>query len=212
MKILSGVFAAILLTPFAANAQLPVAPFSTPSELVIPSNMPGISPGVYNLARWLRVKNSDTYRSDYYVQSTRRRGSIISFYQINRSIAAESEEENRYMTQYGNGWFLPRYRVALVRIDCENDRTLTDFNVVGITDAWGDEGKTGSFIYPTDKYEKNWEVVPGQVRVFLEGRPYWASLPGNDPRSLSNTWKPEWKMAVPGTYGASHIDYACEYL
>lgn len=212
IKTFAGALAVTFIAPLSSFAQLPVAPFTAPSELVIPPNMPGIRPGVYRLAPWRSYKTRDKFREDFYIQSSRKRGSIVSFYTIERRLRAESDQDNRYSSRYGEGAFLPSYSVALERYDCQNDQRMSDPHVVYITDAFGDRGKEGGFIYPTDRYEKNWEVTPGQVKVLLEGRPYWAMLPGNDPRHFQNKSEPEWRRIIPGTYGASHLDYACDYL
>ena len=148
MKTFASAWVAIFLAPLTSFAQLPVAPFSAPSELIIPSNMPGIRPGTYRLAPWLKYKTRDNYREDYYIQRARKRGSIVSYFLIERSLTAESEQENRYTARLYDGWFLPRYRVSLERFDCQNDQSMADFRIVLITDAWGDEGKRVGLCIP----------------------------------------------------------------
>lgn len=192
-------------------AALPVAPFTSPSQIVIPSNTPVIETGIYRKANWLRTgsSGSPSFMSDTYIGTPRRRGNIVSFYEITRTHRAETSKLNRHTPNYGKGMFLPGYDATITRYDCSNDRYSTE-SPLWITDAWGDVGDTGGLQYPIDRNHTKWARTPGQVRIMIEGRPYWAVKPSMDPRHED---KPvEWISIRPGSYGASHIDYACTKL
>ena len=104
---------------------------------------------------------------------------------------------------YGVGLFLPSYRVKIYRYDCQNDRYSMN-TPLSITDAFN----SGMwFVYPIGPNENDWRVIPGQTKVMLESRPYWAMRPKSDPRYEE---KPvQWKYIVPESNGAAEIDYAC---
>ena len=186
-------------------AVLPVAPFTAPPSISVPSNIPSIPPGVYTKASWLDTanKNSSTFRSDTYIRTPRRRGNIVSIFVIERRIQKETQKFNRHIKGYGDGLFLPGYSSRIYRYDCQNDKYSVSTPLL-LGSAWG--GVNG-FLYPTGPNENDWQVIPGQTKVIIEGRPYWAMRPQSDPRHIEK--KVEWKYIVPESYGASQIDYAC---
>ena len=221
MKLIIRMFAGIFLFPVSAHAVLPVAPFTAPSKLSIPSNIPVIPSGIYDKADWLNIPSSkpSVYRTDHYIHDVRRRGNIVSFYLITRSQRKETPRLNRNTKNYGSGMFLPGYRVAVRRYDCVNDKYSTEIFIVDITDAHGD-GEEGGYIYYLDRNETKYKYVPGQEKVYIEGRPYWAIASKkaqywqrlSSGRSELDGGADDWNQIRPGSYGASHIDYACNSL
>ena len=186
-------------------ATLPVAPFTAPPPISIPSNIPSIPAGTYRKSSWLDMAsfNTPSFRVDTYIRTPRKRGNIVSIYAIQRSIRKENPKLNRHTKDYGSGMFLPSYDVDILRYDCQNGR-YSQSSALLITDAW--DGGTG-FVYPIDTDETKWREIPGQAKVMLEGRPYWAVQPQRFPDYGE---KPvEWNFIVPESNGASMIDYAC---
>ncbi len=185
-------------------ASLPIAPFSAPETIVIPYGFPSgtIPPQIFKKADWLTYPNSikENFRGDSYVGLSRRRGNIVSLYVLRRTLRRNNSL---------NSTHIPRHTISLDRYDCKNDRYQSDYHVIYITDAIGDGPEVkGGFRYPLNINETKWDITPGQVRVKIEGYPYWAMKPSSDPRYEEETNK--WIPIKLGSYGASHIDYACE--
>lgn len=187
-------------------AVLPVAPFTTPSSIYIPDNIPSIEPGLYKRAFWMEsVESTQRFKRSVYIGTRRKRGNKVSFYTIRRTLGKETSNRNRHSNGW-NGSFLPSYSVSVTRFNCQED-TYAMEHVLSITSAWGDKGNTGGFQQPLNYREDTWVRIPGQVRVMIEGRPYWAMKPSMDRRHKK---KPlEWKSIRPGSKGASMIDTAC---
>lgn len=150
--------------------------------------------------------------SDVYINSIRKRGNIISFYAIRRSQSKENERLNRHSEGYGDGLFLPKYFVSVYRFDCLNDRYSTETHILSITNS--DDGiYEGKFVYTIDPKGIDYRVIRGQEKVFIEGRPYWAMRSRNRPNyDFGDGGASDWTQVRPGSYAASHLDYACEFL
>jgi len=206
-----SLLAATLFVVLPVQAATPVAPFKSPERIRIPDNIPVITPGWYTRADWYRHPSHRraTSRSDEYIGIPRRRGDIVSFYLIKRHLFAETTKQNRH-TKGAEKLFLPSYTVRIRRYNCAND-TYSSESPLWITEAWGASPEAkGGFMSPVNSWEDKWRVTPGQTRVEIEGRPYWAMEPKRDPRYKQ---KPlDWIPIRPGSYGADHIDYACTKL
>ena len=202
-KIIGIAGAMALASSNAALAALPVAPFISPAQVTIPSGS-AASPGTYARAPWLGTGGStSTFKRDFYISDVRRRGNIVSLVVLKRTQRKETAKMNRNTPGYGNGLFLPSYIHWVMRFDCTNDTSSTQ-TVAFSTDAYG--GSDG-FMYPINRQETEWKPTPGQVKVVIEGRPYWVMRPSADPRHEK---KPlVWNQTVPGSYGATHLDRAC---
>ncbi len=184
-------------------SSLPITPFSAPSEIFIPEGLPSqtVPSQVFKKVNWLNTSPQDykDFRVDKYVGLTRRRGNIVSLYVLKRTLRRNTYKKSSY---------IPRHGIKIFRYDCANDRYQYE-NVVWITDAIGDGPEVkGGFNYPLDPNETKWRTTPGQVRIDIEGYPYWAMKPSSDPRYEEKSI--DWKSITLGTYGASHIDYACK--
>ena len=191
-------------------AVLPVAPFTSPLSLSIPNNIPSIEPGLYKRAIWLDLPGDNhDYKTSTYIGTPRRRGNIVSFYTIRRHIFKETSKTNRYSKRRGNGSFLPGYDIDVDRFNCQDD-TYSSESALSIITAWGNIGETGGFQQPLNYREDTWTRIPGQVRVMIEGRPYWTMKPSMDPRHEEKPLK--WISVRPGSIGASQLDYACTVL
>ena len=194
-------------------ASIPVAPFTSPYLIEIPNGFPPrtIPPQIFRKVDWLDNRDdlttSDKYKTAKYVGLSRRQGNIISLYVLDRTLLRETAEQNRNSKNVHAGAFIPSYMFWLKRFDCANDRYSMK-SLVATADAIGDGPEVkGAFEYPTNSSYTEWALIPFQQKVVIEGNPYWASAPFDDPRFEE---KPEeWINVNPGTYGASHIDYAC---
>ena len=185
-------------------ASLPIAPFTAPEQIVIPSGFPSgtLPPQIFRKADWLSYPGSikENFRGDSYVGLSRRRGNIVSLYVLRRTLFRNTSKKSTN---------IPRHRITIKRFDCANDRYQSDYQIVWITDAVGDGPEVkGGFLYPLNSNETKWDVIPGQVRVTIEGYPYWAMRPSSDPRLEKNS--NEWVSIKLGSIGASQIDYACK--
>lgn len=200
MKKLIGACAAASLTAaLPAQAVLPIAPFTAPAQLVMPSNIPEISAGTYKKADWLNTSKdrTDTFRADNYIKNVRKRGNIVSFYRIRRNLRTESQKTNRlnrHSKGFGDGLFLPSYSVHILRYDCANDQYSMQGRILHIMDGI---------------YKPNYPFSDGE-RVIIEGRPYMA-VPARHHKDYVFK-EAEWMQIRPGSWGASHIDYACNRL
>ena len=213
-RLITNTAAALLASPLAASAgAVQVAPFTSPQTITIPSNIPsgGIKPGVYRRSYALWSKKTPSSREDTYIGPVRRRGNIVSFYSIKRSLKKptpklnQSNASDRYLQ---DGTFLPDYSISLMRYDCANDSSMRDSTPVSIITAAG--GHKG-WMMPTDSSDTKFIPVPNQVKITIEGFPYWASHDRDNwttrayPRD-----KPEWEVVTPGTNGAAWLDAACD--
>ncbi len=72
--------------------------------------------------------------------------------------------------------------------------------------TYAEPGSDG-FQMPLNSSETRWRTTPNQSLVTIEGRPYWTMNPKSDNRYVEEPLK--WIPIRPGSYGASHIDYAC---
>ena len=194
----------ICTLPITVKASYPLAPFTAPEIIVIPNGFPSgtIPPQIFQKADWLSYPGSikENFRGDSYVGLSRRRGNIVSLYVLRRTL---------FRNHSVNSNHIPRHKISIVRYDCSNDQYQSDFQVIYITDAIGDGPEVkGGFLYPLNTNETKWDVIPGQVRVTIEGYPYWAMRPSSDPRyeKITNEWIP----IKLGTNGAFQLDYACE--
>ena len=183
------------------------APFTSPRSLILPSGMPSRSlpAGEYLIAPWLNMwgDRTNSYRADTYIGNIRKRGNIVSFYSIRRSLIRNDGQLNP--KNYGSGIFLPQYVGSIRRYDCKNDRSM--FEIIMST-SHARPGGTG---FRDDRYDQgdymSNESHPNQVRLIIEGRPYWVL---GKTYNFHEEEKPaEWSYVLPGSYGASDLDYAC---
>lgn len=210
--------AALLASPLAASAApVQVAPFTSPQTITIPGNFPsgGIKPGVYRRSDSLSFASLESVgrtheRFDVYIGQVRRRGNIVSFYSINRTLekpSAKFNQSNASENYLKAGTFLPQYYVRLQRYDCANDSYMSVETPISIITAAG--GHKG-WEMPTDRSKTKFIPIPNQVRISIEGYPYWASHDNNDWTTAYPRDKPEWVKVIPGTNGAAFLDAACD--
>ena len=172
-------------------ASLPVAPFTAPEKIVIegfPSNT--VRNQIFKKADWLSYHDSvkENFRADFYVGLSRRKGNIVSLYVLKRVLFRNTRKKSDY---------IPRHYITINRFDCANDRRQYNNRIISIIDAIGDGPKVlgdGTIL----------GEAPGQARVTIEGYPYWAMRVGSFKEPI------EWTPIKLGSYGASHLDYACE--
>ena len=207
-RLLLSLLAALAL-PTAVNAELifakkgylaslPVAPFSAPEKIVItgfPSDT--VRPQIFKKADWLSYHDSvkENFRADFYVGLSRRKGNIVSLYVLKRVLFRNTSKKSDY---------IPRHYITINRFDCANDRSQYNNRIIRIIDAIGDGPEVKGRFLETDPSDTILGVAPGQVRVTIEGYPYWAMRVGSFKEPI------EWTPIKLGSYGASHLDYACE--
>ena len=184
-------------------ASLPIAPFTAPEQIVIPSGFPSgtLPPQIFRKADWLSYPGSikENFRGDSYVGLSRRRGNIVSLYVLRRRLCRNWINKN--MPPYR---CIPSHTIYISRFDCVNDRYQSDFSIVSITRGIDDKGEVKRGFLETDPSDGTiLGVSPGQVRVTIEGYPYWA---------MSTNYKQtlEWIPIRIGSNGAFQLDYACK--
>jgi hypothetical protein len=188
-----------------------VAPFTAPRTITIPSNIPsgGIKPGIYRRYWYLKNPNPSLLQ-DIYTGPMSRRENIISFYAITRGLKKMPLDFNQANASksYMKGEFLPDYGTFLKHYDCANNLFMMEYTPVHIiTAADGFEG----WSMPTDRSETKFIPVPNQVRITIEGYPYWASHDKNDWTTRSSPPdKPEWEVVTPGTIEETWFGEACD--
>ena len=98
-------------------ASLPVAPFTAPEKIVIEGFPSGtIPPQIFKKADWLNSMRflNENFRCDFYEGLSRRRGNIVSLYELKRCLRRNKSNIKKT--------FYPKYYINLVRYDCANDR------------------------------------------------------------------------------------------
>ena len=179
-------------------AALPVAPYATPPSIRIPDNMPIVETGMYKRAAWLELPRNSVIKMNDYIGTPRRRGNIVSFYKISRWLNKDIIKDRR----------LPSYRITIRRFNCQND-TYSMEPALSTISAWGDIGNEGG-IKAFNPLTQTFTRIRGQVRVTIEGRPYWAMTQQMNPVNKEEPL--EWISVRPNSIGASMLDYACTKL
>lgn len=148
-------------------------PFTDPPSVRIPEGFPfnTVSPQLFKRAYWLQNGiDNDEYFRIAFYEGKSRRSGNI----VSILTMDRSINKNQF----------PNYHFTILRYDCVNDRYQREAIARARTALvdWADE-------YPN-----------GQLKVFIEGYPNWATR---------SDYLSDWIQVRMGSYGAGDLDYAC---